>query len=152
VVLGIIRETNPAERKHAEEEAVASVRRSGSYYANRPENEIKSCGDYLQIMNRFTSTRQQLLVAVSEFTMKHVKEQVDELVKTDPEIQKTIATVTEEIRKVFPAVVQNALTLVLAKQLESLSNQIQGSLWNSSAIANSVKNLEQHLGLPPSLT
>lgn len=150
VVLGILRETNPAERKQAEEEALASVRRSGSYYANRPDNEIKQCSDYMQIMNKFSSTRQQFLIAVSETTMKYMKEQVDEIIKTDPEIQKMVVSITEEIRKAFPAVVQNAMTLVLAKQLEGLSQQIQSSLWNSSAIANSVKNLEQHLGIPVS--
>lgn len=94
------------------------------YYKNKSDAEIRDNYDFRERVKKFRSTKEKMVEEIVAETIRSYKESVKELISKDEQIQAMLAVVREEIKKSFPAMAQDAITVWFASNMDSIATTL----------------------------
>lgn len=149
ITLGIIKNwfdmPYGAERELKEQQAIAEYRRKNPSQADAPDYRIKDNWEIKSIMGKFRGAREQFLFEANKQVVELVKAGVTERLKVDPEIQKMVDSVTEEVKKDFPKFVHDAMIAWFCGNMHAMAGGISQALMQSRDAENISKSVYERI-------
>lgn len=152
VMLEVLRNPVGAERTSYErkvvEDLLAYNKSKGNY--DNTEEKVRSSYEYRQKMERFKSTSERMIEEIVSSTIKHYKKLVDDLVKSDPQIQSQWEQVREKFVADFPNLMQMTMATYFASQMAGISQsflQASGVRESHNMLATQLQQMFGQQGL-----
>ena len=117
----------------------------GKYFNELTDEQIKQTSEFRNRMTNFKSSREQMITTTMNAAIEHQKEQINEMIRNDKQIQTVITEIMEKIKLDFPKTVHDAMVLYMTLQLSSMAGQLGQALLQSENIENKMKFLIEAL-------
>ena len=122
-------------------------------YANDsyPGNRIKTVEEarkhykFNEAMSKFKSSTDRMMEEITRSACTHYKQMVDELVKSDEQIQQVMCSVRDQFAKDFPAVLNSAMIQYFANQMGSIGTAIATAANANMNVGFLSKNIQTQL-------
>jgi hypothetical protein len=126
-------------------QAMAFVRERG-YGRNDTEQEIMAGRGYKEFVTAHPTAKTRMVEEITSATIAHQKTVIEQIIKTDPEMNRIMSATLETIKENFPKIVNDAMIAWFCGNMSTMANAVQQTMMQSQSTQEVVRQIQARLG------